>query len=308
MTGGALPSRPMAGATQTGTTDPAVADGDLAAREERLEEILRRLGSVVLGYSGGVDSTLLLAKALEVLGAGNVLAVTAATPTYAAEEVDEAVRLAERLGARHARIESSELEDEGFLANPPERCYYCKTDLYGDLRELAAERGYAAVIDGSQADDELDWRPGLKALDEQGIASPLREAGLSKADVRELSRRLGLPTAEKPANACLASRFPYGNRITPAALERVGRAERAVRELGFDVVRVRDHGDVARIEVPPERRERLLAVSDELVPRLKALGYVWVAIDAEGYRSGSMNEALGQAGEGGRVSGGPEDG
>ncbi|MDX1624735.1 MAG: ATP-dependent sacrificial sulfur transferase LarE [Gemmatimonadota bacterium] len=298
----------MAGATQTGTTDPAVADGDLAAREERLEEILRRLGSVVLGYSGGVDSTLLLAKALEVLGAGNVLAVTAATPTYAAEEVDEAVRLAERLGARHARIESSELEDEGFLANPPERCYYCKTDLYGDLRELAAERGYAAVIDGSQADDELDWRPGLKALDEQGIASPLREAGLSKADVRELSRRLGLPTAEKPANACLASRFPYGNRITPAALERVGRAERAARALGFDVVRVRDHGDVARIEVPPERRERLLAVSDELVPRLKALGYVWVAIDAEGYRSGSMNEALGQAGEGGRVSGGPEDG
>ncbi|MBW3661037.1 MAG: ATP-dependent sacrificial sulfur transferase LarE, partial [Gemmatimonadetes bacterium] len=230
----------------------------LAAKERRLEAILESCGSVVLGYSGGVDSTLLLKKALDVLGGDHVLAVTAATPTYEPDEVDEAERLAGKLGARHARIVSSELEDEGFLANPPERCYYCKTDLYGDLKGLAAERGIASVIDGSQVDDAADWRPGLKALDEQGIVSPLREAGFTKADVRELSRRLGLPTAEKPANACLASRFPYGTEITVADLERVGRAERVLRDAGFDVVRVRHHGAVARIEVPPGDRARLL--------------------------------------------------
>lgn len=278
----------MAGATTTESRTP----DPLAAKERRLEAILERCGSVVLGYSGGVDSTLLLKKALDVLGGDNVLAVTAATPTYEPGEVDEAERLATLLGARHARILSSELEDEGFLANPPERCYYCKTDLYGDLARLAAERGIATVIDGSQADDAKDWRPGLKALDEQGIASPLKEAGFTKADVRELSRRLGLPTAEKPANACLASRFPYGTEITVKDLERVGKAERVVREAGFDVVRVRHHGDVARIEVPPADRERLLEAAGSIVPALKALGYVWVSMDLAGYRSGSMNEAL----------------
>ena len=272
-------------------TGPAL-EIDLDAKEKRLEEILRGCESVVLGYSGGVDSTLLLKKALDVLGPARVLAVTAATATYEPEEVGEAERLAESLGAAHARILSSELEDEGFLANPPERCYYCKSDLYGDLKALAAERGIRTVIDGSQADDALDFRPGLKALDEQGIASPLKEAGFTKDDVRALSRRLGLPTADKPANACLASRFPYGTAITAPELERVGKAERAVREAGFDVVRVRHHGPVARIEVPPADRERLLAAAGRVVPALEALGYVWVSMDLEGYRAGSMNEAL----------------
>jgi uncharacterized protein len=270
----------------------AILDDPLAEKERRLNAVLARCESVVLGYSGGVDSTLLLRKALDLLGAGKVLAVTAASATYDPDEVDEATRLAEALGATHARIQSTELEAEGFLRNPPERCYYCKSDLYGNLKRLARERGYETVIDGSHADDTLDYRPGLKALDERGIVSPLREAGFTKEDIRALSRRLDLPTADKPANACLASRFPYGESITMEKLERVGRAERIVREAGFPVVRVRHHGDVARIEVPPADRERLLTFAATLVPALKALGYVWVSCDLEGYRMGSMNEAL----------------
>lgn len=265
---------------------------DLAEKERELDAILARCESVVLGYSGGVDSTLLLKKAIDVLGSGNVLAVTAASATYDAEEVDEATRLAESLGAAHERLLSTELEREGFVENPPERCYYCKADLYGDLKRLAAERGFKTVIDGSHAEDTLDHRPGLRALDERGIVSPLKDAGFTKEEIRSLSRRLDLPTADKPANACLASRFPYGQAITVPDLERVGRAERIVREAGFSVVRVRHHGDVARVEVPPSDRERLLSVAPTIVPRIKALGYVWVACDLEGYRSGSMNGAL----------------
>jgi uncharacterized protein len=264
----------------------------LAEKEQRLDSILRAAGSVVLGYSGGVDSTLLLRKSLDVLGAENVLAITAASATYADEEIDEAVRLADWLGAPHERLRSTELEDEGFLLNPPERCYYCKADLYGDLVAIAESRGFGAVIDGSHAEDALDFRPGLKALDEKGVLSPLKDAGFTKADIRALSRRLGLPTADKPANACLASRFPYGEAITAEKLNRVGQAERVLRDAGFPVVRVRHHGDVARIEVPIEDRARLVAATDAIVPRIKALGFVWVACDLEGYRSGSMNEAL----------------
>jgi uncharacterized protein len=264
----------------------------LTAKERWLEQILAGCGSVVLGYSGGVDSTLLLRKALDVLGPERVLAVTAASATYDADEVDEAAALAEELGAAHERLVSGELEVEGFIRNPPERCYYCKTDLYGDLRELAARRGIRTVIDGSHAEDLLDHRPGLRALDEQGIVSPLKEAGFTKLDVRALSHRLGLPTADKPANACLASRFPYGEPIDSESLGRVGRAERILREAGFPVVRVRHHGQVARIEVPPADRTRLLDAADRIAPALKALGYVWVSCDLEGYRSGSMNEAL----------------
>jgi uncharacterized protein len=276
----------------TPATTAPVAPVSLEEKERQLESILRAAESVVLGYSGGVDSTLLLKKSLDVLGAANVLAVTAASATYAAEEVDEATRLAESLGATHERLRSTELEDEGFLLNPPERCYYCKSDLYGDLVALASARGFRAVIDGSHAEDALDFRPGLKALDERGVLSPLKDAGFTKADIRELSRRLGLPTADKPANACLASRFPYGEAITAEKLGRVGRAERVLRDAGFPVARVRHHGDVARIEVPSEDRERLLAAAAEIVPRLKELGYVWIACDLQGYRSGSMNEAL----------------
>ncbi len=270
----------------------AAPPADLDARERLLDEILARCESVVLGYSGGVDSTLLLRKSLDILGADNVLAVTAASATYDPDEVDEATRLAEELGAPHERVVSAELEVEGFLENPPERCYYCKADLYGDLQAMARQRGFRTVIDGSHAEDALDYRPGLKALDERGIVSPLKEAGFTKEDIRALSRRLGLSTWDKPANACLASRLPYGESITTAKLERVGRAERVLREAGFGVVRVRHHGDVARIEVPPADRERLLASAGRIVPTLKALGFVWVSLDLEGYRSGSMNEAL----------------
>jgi uncharacterized protein len=266
----------------------------VAEKERRLESILRAAGSVVLGYSGGVDSTLLLRKSLDVLGAENVLAVTAASATYADEEIDEAVRLAEWLGAPHERLRSSELEDEGFLLNPPERCYYCKADLYGDLVAIASTRGFHAVIDGSHAEDALDFRPGLKALDERGVLSPLKEAGFTKADIRELSRRLGLPTADKPANACLASRFPYGEAITTEKLGRVGRAERVLREAGFPVVRVRHHGDVARIELPREDFPRALDLAAEIDRRLRDAGYRYVSLDLKGFRSGSLNESLTQ--------------
>lgn len=279
-------------ATTPCDTDP------LASREKELDAILAGCGSVILGFSGGVDSTLLLRKAIDVLGAGNVLAVTAASATYDPDEVDEAIRIAEMLGASHERIHSAELEVEGFVSNPPERCYYCKSDLYGDLVRLAGERGYRTVIDGSHAEDVLDHRPGLRALDERGIVSPLKEAGFTKQDIRALSRRLKLPTAEKPANACLASRFPYGESISVEKLGRVGQAERVLREAGFPHVRVRHHGDVARIEVPADALERLLAAADAIVPALKALGYVWVACDLEGYRSGSMNESLVTGGAG----------
>jgi uncharacterized protein len=264
----------------------------LSDKERQLEAVLADCGSVVIGYSGGADSTLLLKKAIDVLGPDRVLAVTAASATYDPEEVDEATRLAAGLGASHVRLQSTELEAEGFVQNPPERCYYCKADLYGDLQRLAAEHGYETVIDGSHADDALDYRPGLKALDERGIVSPLKESGFTKHDIRALSRQLGLPTADKPANACLASRFPYGQAITVPELERVGRAERVLREAGFHIVRVRHHGDVARIEVPPGDRHRLLEAVDVIVPALKRLGYVWVSCDLQGYRSGSMNEAL----------------
>nr|WP_073255950.1 ATP-dependent sacrificial sulfur transferase LarE [Caldanaerovirga acetigignens] len=261
---------------------------------EKLKDMIKNLGRVIVAFSGGVDSTFLLKVCLDVLGKENVLAVTARSSTYPARELEEAKELAKSFGANHEIIVSEELEVPGFSENPPERCYYCKKELFGQLVKIASERGFNFVLDGSNADDAGDFRPGMKAKDELGVKSPLKEAGLTKAEIRTLSQKMGLPTWNKPSFACLASRFPYGERITEEKLNRVGRAEDLLSELGFVQYRVRSHGDLARIEVSSEEIERFFEKSlrEKVVAEFKKLGFVYVSLDLTGYRTGSMNEGL----------------
>lgn len=264
------------------------------ARLKRARALIRELQSVVVAYSGGVDSTLLLALCLQELGLERVLAVTARSQTYPAAELGAAAAEAERLGARQRLIDTHELQDERFVSNPPERCYYCRQHLFADLGRIAREEGLEAVVHGANADDAGDHRPGLRAARELGARAPLLEAGLSKEDVRAAARGLGLTAWDKPAMACLASRFPYGTPLTLPALERVAAAEEYLRGLGLRQFRVRHHDPVARLEVPPEEWDRLLAagVREGLVARLRELGYLYVALDLAGFRSGSLNDAL----------------
>ncbi|WP_083768518.1 ATP-dependent sacrificial sulfur transferase LarE [Thermosediminibacter oceani] len=261
---------------------------------ERLKSCIKNLGRVVVAFSGGVDSTFLLKVCLDVLGKENVLAVTARSSTYPARELEEARKLAEKFGANHEIIVSEELDIPGFSENPPERCYHCKKELFGKLVAIARERGFNFVLDGSNMDDTGDFRPGMRAKDELGVLSPLKEAGLTKADIRALSREMGLPTWNKPSFACLASRFPYGERITAEKLSRVERAEDLLRELGFIQYRVRSHGDLARIEVSPDEIDRFFdkTLREKVVSGLKGLGFIYVSLDLAGYRTGSMNEGL----------------
>jgi len=266
----------------------------VAGKYQRLRAILEEMGDVAVGYSGGVDSTLLLKVASEVLGSRS-LAVIGRSETYPTREFEEAVRLAGTIGARYLVVTTEETDNLKFQENPPDRCYFCKTELFGKLAQIAREQGIRNIADGTIVDDMGDFRPGMRAKSEKQVRSPLLEASFSKNDVRELSRHLDLPTWDKPAFACLSSRFPYGTGITRENLTRVDRAETLLRDEGFRFFRVRFHDErTARIEVGPQEIGRLLddALREKIVTRLKELGFIYVTLDLQGYRTGSMNEAL----------------
>jgi uncharacterized protein len=264
------------------------------SKTDRLTAIIGRRPRAVVAFSGGVDSTLLLRIARDVLGPKTVVAVTGISQTYTEDEKRTARRFSRELGVEHVLIETDELASSAFSANPADRCYFCKRELLGKILDLARSRGIEAVYDATNVDDLSDYRPGRKALEESGVQSPLLEAGFTKKDVRALSRRLGLSSWDKPANPCLASRVPYGTPITLEALDRIEAGEKLIRGLGFPVVRLRHHGDLARIEVPAGDLARILkpATARKIAARLRRLGYLWSALDIEGYRMGSLNRAV----------------
>ncbi|HEX2946357.1 MAG TPA: ATP-dependent sacrificial sulfur transferase LarE [Clostridia bacterium] len=260
---------------------------------ERLKNLLKEMESVVIAYSGGVDSTFLLKVAADVLGE-KAAAVTARSSTYPTREFNEASEFIKKLGVKHIVIDSEELDIDGFSQNPVNRCYYCKKELFTKVRDIAVQNGMKYVVDGSNLDDLGDYRPGLQALKELGIVSPLREAGLTKDEIRELSKEMGLPTWDKPAFACLASRFPYGQEITRDKLNMIEKAEQFLLDNGFRQVRVRHHGEIARIEVARPERNKFFdpELMDRVHARFTELGFRYVALDLKGYRTGSMNEGI----------------
>jgi uncharacterized protein len=267
------------------------------AIREKFDALLERIGgleSVIVAFSGGVDSAFVLRAAALALGAERVLAITGRSPSVPAAELNGVERLAAEIGARHEFLDTHEFDDPNYLANPSNRCYHCKTELYTHLSRVARERGYRAVLNGVNADDLGDSRPGLRAAGEHGVCAPLVDCGITKQELREMAAAMGLSVADKPASPCLSSRVQYGEAITPEKLRRIDAAESFLRELGFRECRVRHHDNLARIEVPLRELPRLLdeplrATVDE---KLRALGYQYVTVDLRGFRSGSLNEVL----------------
>ena len=266
---------------------------DPAEKQDKLIARLRELGSVLVAFSGGADSAFLAWMAHQTLGQ-RALAVTALSPSFSAYDREQAETFARDVNLRHEFVETHEFENPLYVVNQADRCYHCKTELFGVLAKLRATRGFSAVTYGVNADDMKDFRPGHRAASEFGVVAPLLDAGLTKAEIRELSRRAGLGTWDRPASACLSSRVPYGMPVTVENLSRIERAENALRENGFRQIRVRSHGDLARIEIAPDELPRALQgdMAETLAERIRETGFTYVTLDPEGYRQGSLNAAL----------------